>query len=53
MSWAAEDAKVDIREAALADDAIDVRGSECLLRRQDRAGLIKGNIAEHEELDGS
>jgi len=35
MSWAAEDAEVDIREAALADDAIDVGGSECFLKRQD------------------
>ena len=51
MSWAAEDAKVDIREAALADDSIVVGGSECcLLRRQDRAGLIKGNIAIYNKM---
>ena len=37
----------DIREAALADDAIDV---ECLLRRQDGAGLITSNVAMYNKM---
>jgi len=51
MSWTLRTQKsTSEAEAALADDAIDVGGSECLLRRQDRAGLIKGNITMYNKM---
>ena len=51
MSWATSETTIKIRESALADNAIDVvGGNECLLKREDRAALVKSNVAMYNKM---
>ena len=53
MSWAIKTFTIKIGEAAaLADDVvIDVGGNECLLKRADRAALIKNSVTMYNKMN--
>jgi len=50
MSWATAETSIKIRETALADNAIDVGGNECLLKRGACKALIASSVTQYNKM---